>query len=246
MKRNDRGPSLARRHHASVTGARRFVRGTRALLALLVPVVGLGSVSPSALAAQAGRPGPAAIQQAVAEGQRGRSPEAYTSGPAAGGAAGAFCRAGAREGACAFSVVALGPLGRVQAASMAAAKRYLPFSIDSVADSLLAPVLEIRVTPEPPLVDRGRIVSSAPEAQHVVLVPVRGKREPAGAPIQPLGVTPFPVTWSNLLGGTREGVGVVATFALDAVPAEEFEIVVVTSGAESRYRVRGKQLEHLR
>jgi hypothetical protein len=182
------------------------------------------------------------VVRAIQIGSRGREIVAYTSGSARSGFVGSLCRSSVPEGTCAFGVIAQGPFARIASAAAEAKKKYLPFSPESVTTQLRAPLLTITATPTAPKLIGGDW-QYAPEAQHIVLQLRIGDMD---STVQPVKVETFPVTWSNVVGGQFSGQGVIAYFAEESLPKADFDIVVITSGKESRYRIRGDDRDNLR
>jgi hypothetical protein len=210
-------------------------------------VVSVAVLLAAATSPAAGQTSPTAedVAAAVREGARSKSPLRFQSGAEAPGAAGMICRSAAREGVCAFTVELQGPLGRVHSAAADAAKAYRSVDAANVPDSLLRPMLVVRATPAPPVLS-GRMELRAPTPSHAVLLPIGKRGAPESEAVQPVAVATFPVSWSNLVGGRREGTGLVAEFPTSAVPAGDFYVVIITDGKESRYQIQAKDRHLIR
>ena len=134
-----------------------------------------------------------------------------------------------------FSLIARGPFGRVAAAAAEAARRGRPFTLDSVSTAMRAPVLMITATPNDPLIARGQIEHIPSPARHMVL-------RARGVTIQPQRVELFRVTWGNIrVGPELRSRGITAFFDLSAVPAEDFDIVVIQRGGKEHRRTVKQQ-----
>jgi hypothetical protein len=134
-----------------------------------------------------------------------------------------------------------GPSLRVTGASALAAQKYLPFTKEMVGPDLLMPVLEVQVIPGKPMYSPYSGWNHTPAVTHIVI------KTKAGAVTQPLAVEPFPYAWTNGAGGKFEGQGATARFALESVPAGEFEVVVIgPTGPVYARTVKAKEREKLR
>lgn len=148
----------------------------------------------------------------------------------AGSAGSGFVAMGLRRGGVGHAILMTGPYNRVTNAAAANAKRYMPFTIDSVQSWMIEPVLAIRVEPTAP-VDVSH--ETAPAVQHVVLIPKSG----IPRPVQPSQVEPTNVKWANGFGATFTTAGVLALFPMDSIPKGDFDIVVITAKGENRYKI---------
>lgn len=133
-----------------------------------------------------------------------------------------------------FHVTVSGPLNRVASAAAANARKYLPFTRDSVTEGMLRPTAVVTVHPKTPEIISGRM-QVTPPATHVVLQ----ARQPEGAPVvQPTEMVPVPAAWNNPMGAQYESAGALVVFPLEAIPTGEFDVVIVTSAKEYRARIR--------
>lgn len=203
-----------------------------------LPYVLLLWFTPALAQGQMGKPTDSEVANAIAVGTqvkkfRGYSTEEYTGRRRIGMSLGTGV---ARDGDFGFIVEAQGPLGRIETKAAEAAKKYMRYTIDSVSESDRAPVLLVRATPRAPTVVNGRL-ESAPPATHIVLLAYDKKGAIIGEAVQPLTTERFPVEWTNLMGGSRQGQGIAATFDMEKLPAGDFYIAVITSGKEARFGV---------
>lgn len=124
-----------------------------------------------------------------------------------------------------FRVVATGPLNRVHNLAFLNARKYLPFTVDSIPDAAVSDVVEFVATPNAPNPSRGGMQITG-AATHLVL------RAKGGAPIQPDSVRTFEETWSNAMGGKFTGQGIKAYFARAKLPVKEFDALVIAGADE--------------
>ena len=147
----------------------------------------------------------------------------------------------------AFTTYVEGPYGRIMRLAREAKKKYLPFGLDTVSPDMRAGVVTVTATPSGPSIVSGKWHRTA-AASHLVLKtkPSKGQ-EPIV--LQPLKFEPFPMEWSNALGGKWQGQGAVATFdfaAVKGLPHQEFDVVVITDAGERRCKVGNKDRLALR
>jgi len=137
-----------------------------------------------------------------------------------------------------FGIGFQGPYARVAAKAAEATEKYLPFGRDQIDDELLSPLVSVTAYPMKPSYGRytGWTVTGA--AKHLVLQVKAKKGQPATEAIQPTKTETFPVSWSNAMGGKFESQGIAGWFAVEDIPTEEFDVVVVTGASEFRYSVK--------
>lgn len=185
--------------------------------------------------AQEVHPAPAvsasAIDSAIALGQSGKQGAGMVVGAAYG------------DGSTYYITILQGPLGRVVTASAAHAKRYLPFTADSVSPALVAPVLTVMIEPQKPRFS-GRWIIPAPVV-HVVLQTQVPKGQAPVAPVQPLSTERTTTTYT-VAGGTTQVGGMAARFDQALIPGTAFDVVVITDGGEYRTTIEAKRLGELR
>lgn len=141
-----------------------------------------------------------------------------------------------------FTVVIDGPLIRVQREAANAAKEYRTFGLADVTEAMVAPVANFTALPDKPVYSQLGGWAVTPAATHIV---VQSKK--AGKPaIQPASIETFPQQWTNALGGTFNGQGIIGTFNLADLPVEDFDVVVVTDSRETRVTVKGKDRQRIR
>ncbi len=142
-----------------------------------------------------------------------------------------------------FDILVLGPLNRVECAAAAAAKKYLPFTVDSVSGGLLEDIVIIQADPlEPSLMSDGWRIT--PPATHLILRDAAGGDD--AQPIQPDSVALVPVQWSNAMGGKFEGTGVVARYKTSALPTTGVQIVIITSEREYKTKIPKDEARRIR
>lgn len=142
-----------------------------------------------------------------------------------------------------FGVIITGPLGTISNAAAAAQKRYEPFGLTDVTEGMREPVLTVRALPNAP----GRIgqtMTVTPPADRVVLQPHGGKE--AATAVHALQTETFEAKWGNAAGAVFSSQGVLATFSMADVPADGFDVVVLTRGGERRYTVKAEQQADVR
>jgi len=140
-----------------------------------------------------------------------------------------------------YALTARGPFGRVVTAAAEAARYGRPFTPDSVSAAMRAPVLVITAAPNDPIIARGAIEHITSPASHMVL-------RVRAVTIQPQRVELFRVTWGNIrVGPELRSRGITAFFDLAALPAEDFDIVVIQRGGkEHRRTVKQQDRDRLR
>jgi len=140
-----------------------------------------------------------------------------------------------------YTLTARGPFGRVVTAAAEAARYGRPFTPDSVSAAMRAPVLVITAAPNDPIIARGAIEHITSPASHMVLrVRAHGGQKPVT--IQPQRVELFRVTWGNIrVGPELRSRGITAFFDLAALPAEDFDIVVIQRGGKEHRRTVKQQ-----
>lgn len=135
-----------------------------------------------------------------------------------------------------------GPFARIVDAAAAAAQKYLPFTTSDVTEEMRAETMLLTAYPPTPVFSFNSW-SIAPLAEHVVLQ-AKGKSGPI---IQPIKLEPFPVSWSNAVGGQFEGQGLSATFDLKSLPPGPFDVVLVFSnGKEHRYTLKDGERKRIK
>lgn len=132
-----------------------------------------------------------------------------------------------------INVTARAPLARIAAAASEAAHRYVPFTVDSVTPAMRAPVLEVIAQPEEPFGVPSQPVSSV---RHIVL-----QTRDRETTVQPASVDTLVREWTSS-GNVQHLKGLRVLFPLSAIPADEFDIVVLLSDErEHRQHVRAKE-----
>jgi len=160
------------------------------------------------------------IDDAIAQGLARKEFFGLGAGALAGGLGGAIHAANLPVAESAFGVSMQGPWGRIATAAGLAAKKYQPFTRTDVTPAIAAPLLVLLATPKTPVLSSGRWFA-APEPIYVVVQTLKRKGvEPTT--VQPLFVQPFPVTWTNLMGGSKAGQGIRAIFAQSSLPTQDF------------------------
>lgn len=172
--------------------------------------------------AQTSGPSTDGIGQAIARGYKAKKCEVATA------------RAKPLGRATGFDVVVLGPLNRVECAAAAAAKKYRPFTADSIPVELLQDVVTIQADPlKPELMSDGWRIT--PPATHLIVRDAAAGDD--AAPIQPDSVALVPAMWSNAVGGKFEGTGVLARFKASALPSTGLQVVIITPEREYKTKI---------
>lgn len=146
-----------------------------------------------------------------------------------------------------FYVTMYGPVGRIMAAAAAAKRKYQPYTVEDVSADLRRRALHLLAVPAKPNFTAGRWWVTA-AAEHAVIMP-KGAPPKAEAVLQPVNVTPDPVSWSNAMGGKWEGQGLIAAFSLDdfnAMPGDELDVAIIAGGEEKRCKIGKKDRAALR
>jgi hypothetical protein len=139
-----------------------------------------------------------------------------------------------------FAVTLTGPLNRVANAAAEHARKYMPYTVDSVAAEMLEPVVVVTAFPWKPQVVSGKM-HVTPAATHLVIMP-GGKGE---RPVtQPDSTNTFTETWNNAFGAEYTGQGIRAVF--QKVPEGDMDIVVITGAKEYRASIKSKDRGALR
>jgi hypothetical protein len=150
-----------------------------------------------------------------------------------------------------FTVVVEGPVGRIGRAAAEAKKMYKPFTITDVTDEMAADIITVTATPSAPTfgpthlafskIDNGNPQwHNAPLGKHAV-IKTKPKKGETPMILQPMDVTLVPTSWSNAMGGTFAGQGVLALFdvaAFRALPPGDLDIAIISDiEAERRCKI---------
>lgn len=182
--------------------------------------------------------------------------DAATKAARTGGSASCFAGGGAMNMTVTnrgFYVAVEGPVGRVASAMNEAKKMYKPFTVEQITDEMAAPSITVTAVPDKPFFgpthlsftqydDGSPAWHLAPLAKHIVLK-TRPKKGQAVAVLQPSDVSEVPVSWSNAMGGSFSGQGVVARFELDALRAftvDDIDVAIVSDIDDERACKVGK------
>jgi hypothetical protein len=138
-----------------------------------------------------------------------------------------------------YSIVAQGPVARIETASADAARKYATFVLADVSPEMRAPTLDIGVQQAVKQWPDGSLKSEIVPVEHLVIRGFDANGEP-GPAVQPTHIEPLPNTWANLLGGKLETKGVLATFDTRAFATGDLQLVVITAGKECRTTIRDK------
>jgi len=134
-----------------------------------------------------------------------------------------------------------GPYGRIVTAAANAAAKYQSLTAETLPEGAADQVLEVILSPGKPSYSRYSGWTVTPPAKHVII------RAKGGQPIQPTSVVPFPVEWSNALGGKFQGQGVIAKFDLTTIPADgDLEIVAIGQTFEQVKTLKSKDRGKIR
>ncbi len=147
-----------------------------------------------------------------------------------------------------FTVVIEGPVGRIMRLALAAKKKYQPFTAADVTDEMLSRTLWLVAEPNKPTFSSG-VWHRAANAEHIVLKRKGAKGDNPTDVLQAESMEPYPVSWSNAMGGKWEGQGITAKFSIEAfqkMPGDEVDIVVVTPAGERRCKIGKKDRAALR
>jgi len=194
-------------------------------------IIGAALLVSHAVAAQGNQPAAAAIQEAIDRGYKAKRCEVASG------------RAKPLGRATGFDIVVLGPLNRVECAAASAARKYLPFTSDSVPRELLEDVVTIEAYPlKPELMSDGWRIT--PPASHLVLRDAAGGDD--SQPIQPDSVALVAAEWSNAAGGKFEGTGVIARYRAAALPTAGLQIFVITAEREYKTKISKDEAKRIR
>jgi len=155
-----------------------------------------------------------------------------------------------------FTVVIQGPIGRIASAAAEAKKMYKSFTAADVDEAMAADIITVAAMPSKPVFGPTHLAfvktddgdpawHHAPLAKHVVIKTRPKKGEPVV--LQPIDdATPVPASWSNAMGGTFTGQGVLARFdvtAFRALPAGDIDIAIISDiEAERSCKIGGKDV----
>lgn len=131
-----------------------------------------------------------------------------------------------------------GPYLRVVSHTVFQTRKLLPVTPESLSADLIQPGIDVTVTPGNPIFRPYIGWDVTPPASHVAI------QMKSGETIQPTSVTPFPWQWTSNAGAPLQSQGLTATFP--ALPAGDFDIVVVTPTEPYRKTVKGKDRQALR
>lgn len=214
----------------------------RKYVAVLALAIAVETPTPARAQASALSPlPPAAVDSAISDGLRTKNTSMLVIGEDGGG----FTAALLSSGFPLYSIYAQSALARIRQLAAEHAKKYLMFTSDSVRDSLRRPLLTIHVVPGKPRIVAGSMRRADP-LKHIVLQG-RGK-QPSGeawSVVQPISITTSPVEWTNGFGARFEGESMTALFAERDVPFVDFDVVIITSGDEHRWKIAPKDLDGL-
>ncbi len=136
-----------------------------------------------------------------------------------------------------IEVTVRGPEARIAAAASEAAHRYRSFTAESVTATMIAPFVEIRAQPQPPV---GKPTQPLTGVAHLVLQ-TRDRQHT----VQPVHVDTLIQHWTAE-GGSQDLKGLVALFPLDSIPDDDFDIVVLLSNEkEHRQKVGDKERQKI-
>jgi hypothetical protein len=179
--------------------------------------------------AQLGRPSADDVAQAIARGYKAKKCDIVTA------------RAKPFGRATGFDITVLGPLNRVECNAASAAKKYLPYTADSVSASDLVETVTILAEPlKPELMSDGWRIT--PAATHLI---VRAAAKDDAPALQPDSIVPVPAEWNNAVGGKFQGTGVLARFKSTSFPPSELQIVVITSEREYKTKISRDDIKRI-
>ena len=184
----------------------------------------------------------AAIDAAIKMGMERKEPVVFATGEAGGGFTGAMFRAANPS----YEIYVQGPLAHIQTLAAENAKKYMPYTVDSIPAAAKYAYLWVRVVPGKPR-KGGSGMMQAPPISHIV---IQGRgQDPSGAEyqvLQPIRIEKEPVSWGNLMGATFTGEAATAVFDMSKVPATDIDVVVINAGKEFRIRIKKDEIESVR
>ncbi len=133
-----------------------------------------------------------------------------------------------------YNVAVAGPLGHVASLAFEASRLYKSFGLADVTDDMRSPTIYVTAAPDDPR-RAGNSYSVASPIQSIVLT----SKDNGGAALS-TDLRLEPVVWKNLLGASFSGTSATATFSreeVDALPAGELNIVLVTAAGERRCKI---------
>ena len=157
---------------------------------------------------------------------------------------------GKTKGSSGFAVRVHSPMSLIASQARAAAKSYLPYSIDDVALNDREPFLYVRADPDAPEVLTAKGMAGTSGVEHVVILDTKKRRDSA---IQPVLIGTYTETSQNAMGAVVNLVGLEVVFRLSDVNAVrckdkkgEFRVNVIGStGEEKSFKVKTKHFDDM-